>query len=38
MTFLMQWAIFEVCAWIVLIVFVNLMLPTKKDKTKAEKP
>jgi predicted secreted protein len=31
MTFLTQWAIFEICAWIVLIVFVNIMLPAKKN-------
>lgn len=37
MTFLIKWAVFEVCAWIVLIVFVNIMLPTKAAKKKAEK-
>ena len=32
MSFLTQWAIFEVVAWIVLLVVVNIMLPTKKDE------
>ena len=29
MTFITQWAIFEVCAWIFLIVFINVLLPNK---------
>jgi hypothetical protein len=30
MTFLTQWLIFEIVAWIVLIVVVQIMLPSKK--------
>lgn len=32
MSFLTSWLIFEVCAWIVLIVVVNIMLPSEKKK------
>jgi len=30
MSFLTSWLIFEVGAWIVLIIVVNIMLPTNK--------
>lgn len=34
MSFLTQWLIFEIVAWIVLIIVVNIMLPTtKKEKS-----
>lgn len=29
MTFITGWAIFEVCAWIALFAFINVMLPNK---------
>ncbi len=30
MSFLTSWLVFEIFAWIVLIVIVNIMLPSKK--------